>query len=330
MSSEPGDAAMRHRTLGRTGLSVSELGYGAWGIGGTMWIGADDDESLRALRRAIELGVNFLDTARGYGEGHSEELVGRAAREAADTVYVATKIPPLDRQWPARAGVAAHEAYPADWIVANTEQSLRTLGLEAIDVQQFHVWSDKWLDQGDWLEAVARLKAEGKVRFFGVSINDHQPESVLRLVESGHVDTIQLIYNIFDQSPADELFAAAENANVGVIVRVPFDEGALTGSVRPDTTFPEGDFRNRYFAGDRKREVWERVQAIAAELDLPVEALPEVALRFCLSNTATSTAIPGMRSVLNVDRNARAIAAGPLDESRLEVLRRHRFDANFY
>jgi aryl-alcohol dehydrogenase-like predicted oxidoreductase len=330
MSSEPGDAAMRHRTLGRTGLSVSELGYGAWGIGGTMWIGADDDESLRALRRAIELGVNFLDTARGYGDGHSEELVGRAAREAADTVYVATKIPPLDRQWPARAGVAAHEAYPADWIVANTEQSLRTLGLEAIDVQQFHVWSDKWLDQGDWLEAVARLKAEGKVRFFGVSINDHQPESVLRLVESGHVDTIQLIYNIFDQSPADELFAAAENANVGVIVRVPFDEGALTGSVRPDTTFPEGDFRNRYFAGDRKREVWERVQAIAAELDLPVEALPEVALRFCLSNTATSTAIPGMRSVLNVDRNARAIAAGPLDESRLEVLRRHRFDANFY
>ena len=331
MSSESrGDGALRHRTLGRTGLVVSELGYGAWGIGGTMWIGADDEESLRALRQAIELGVNFIDTAYGYGDGHSEELVGAAARQAAETVYVATKIPPLNGQWPARPGVHAQDAYPAAWIRTCTERSLERLGLEAIDVQQFHVWSDEWVDQGDWLEAVNQLEREGKIRFFGVSVNDHQPDSVMRLVESGRVDTIQLIYNIFDQSPEDELFAAAVAANVGVIVRVPFDEGALTGHIRPETTFPEGDFRNRYFAGDRKRQVWDRVQAIAADLDVPVDRMAEIALRFCLSHRAATTAIPGMRSTGNVERNVKAIEAGPLDSAQLEILRRHRWTANFY
>jgi aryl-alcohol dehydrogenase-like predicted oxidoreductase len=330
MSSEGSTGAMRRRTLGRTELSVSELGYGAWGIGGTMWIGADDAESLRALRRAIELGVNFIDTAYGYGDGHSEELVGAAARQAAETVYVSSKIPPRNGQWPARPGVHAQEAYPATWIRSCTERSLANLGLETIDVQQFHVWSDEWVDQGDWLEAVTELKREGKIRFFGVSINDHQPESVLRLVRSGTLDTVQLIYNIFDQSPEDELFAATVAANVGVIVRVPFDEGALTGRIRPETTFPEGDFRNRYFAGDRKREVWERVQAIAADLDVPVERMPEIALRFCLSHAAVTTVIPGMRSTLNAERNAKAIEAGPLDSTQLEILHRHRWDVSFY
>jgi aryl-alcohol dehydrogenase-like predicted oxidoreductase len=321
---------MPRRTLGRTGLAVSELGYGAWGIGGTMWVGADDDESLRALRQAIELGVNFIDTAYGYGDGHSEELVGVAARQAAEAVYVASKIPPLNRQWPARPGAHARDAYPAAWIRSCTERSLENLGVEAIDVQQFHVWSDEWVDQGDWREAVTELQREGKIRFFGVSVNDHQPESVVRLVESGLVDTIQLIYNIFDQSPEDEILAAAAAANVGVIVRVPFDEGSLTGHIRPETTFPEGDFRNRYFAGDRKREVWERVQAIAADLDVPVDGIAEIALRFCLSHPAVTTAIPGMRSTLNVERNVKAIEAGPLDAAQLELLRRHRWVTNFY
>ncbi len=325
-----GHTEMRYRTLGRTGLTISELGYGAWGIGGTMWIGADDDESLRALRRAIELGVNFIDTAYGYGDGHSEELVGVAVREASETVHVASKIPPLNGQWPARPGVHAQDAYPSGWIRSCTERSLRNLGLETIDIQQFHVWSDEWIGKGDWLEAVTELKREGKIRFFGVSVNDHQPDSVIRLVESGEVDTIQLIYNIFDQSPKDEILTAARAADVGVIVRVPFDEGALTGSIRPETIFPEGDFRNRYFAGDRKREVWERVQAIAADLDLPVDRMAEIALRFCLSHDAVTTAIPGMRSTQNVERNVRAIEAGRLEGAQLELLRRHRWAANFY
>jgi aryl-alcohol dehydrogenase-like predicted oxidoreductase len=321
---------MRYRTLGRTGLEVSELGFGAWGIGGTMWIGADDEESMRALRLAIERGVNFLDTAYGYGDGHSEQLVGAAVRESAETVYVASKIPPQNRQWPARPGVRAEEAFPADWIVACTERSLQNLGLETIDVQQFHVWSDEWVGQGDWLDGIERLKRDGKIRFFGVSINDHQPENAIRLVESGLVDTVQVIYNVFDQSPEDALFPAVEAAGVGVIVRVPLDEGALTGSVRPETTFPEGDFRNRYFAGERRREVWERVQAIAGDLELEIDRLAEIALRFCLSHPATSIVIPGMRSTRNVERNVRAASAGPLEDGQLAKLRPHRWVVDFY
>ena len=321
---------MRHRQLGRTGLHVSELGYGAWGIGQFMWLGAEDDESLRALARAFELGVDFVDTALAYGEGHSERLVGDAVRAFGGDIRVATKIPPKNYQWPARAGVHADEAFPADWVVECTETSLRNLGFDAIDVQQFHVWSDEWVDQGTWREGIERLKADGKIRHFGVSINDHQPETALRLVESGTVETVQVIYNAFDQSPADRLFAATIEAGVGVIVRVPFDEGSLTGRIRPDTTFPEGDWRNDYFRGDRKREVWERVNAIADELGVPVDSMPEIALRYCLSHPAVSTVIPGMRSTRNVEANAASAERGPLDEDTLAVLARHRWDRNFY
>jgi aryl-alcohol dehydrogenase-like predicted oxidoreductase len=321
---------MLYRTLGRTGLEVSELGFGAWGIGGTGWIGADDDESLRALRVAIEHGVNFLDTAYGYGDGHSERLVGAAVRESGETVYVASKVPPKNERWPAPSGVRAEEAFTADWIVSCTERSLQNLGLETIDVQQFHVWSDEWVGQGDWLDGIERLKRDGKIRFFGVSINDHQPENAIRLVESGLVDTVQVIYNIFDQSPEDVLFPTVRAAHVGVIVRVPLDEGALTGSIRPETTFPKGDFRDRYFAAERRREVWERVQAIAGDVDVEVDQLAEIALRFCLSHPAANVVIPGMRSTRNVERNLRAASAGPLEESQLTRLRRHRWVVDFY
>ena len=321
---------MEYRTLGKTGLQVSELGYGAWGIGKTMWIGADDEESLRALRRAVGDGVNFLDTALGYGDGHSERLVGQVARAANGTVRVATKIPPKNMVWPAPRGVAANDAYPADWVVECTERSLANLGLETIDVQQFHVWSDEWVGQGDWLEGIERLRSQGKIRFFGVSINDHQPSNAIKLVNSGHVDTVQVIYNIFDQSPEDELFPAVKAADVGVIVRVPFDEGSLTGKINPATTFPDGDFRNRYFAGDRKDQVWERVQAIAKDLGAPIDRLSEIALRYCLSQPEVSTVIPGMRSVPNVDANVAAAALGPLSAEQVEILHRYRWVRSFY
>lgn len=321
---------MRYRRLGRTGIEVSELGYGAWGIGGAGWIGADDEESLRALRRAIELGVTFVDTALAYGEGHSERLVGQVVRQATEQVYVATKIPPKNQQWPAADGVAARDAFPADWVVSCTERSLRNLGLETIDVQQFHVWSDEWVGEGDWLDAVERLKADGKIRFFGVSINDHQPANALRLIESGVVDTVQVIYNVFDQSPEDELFAAVQEHDVGVIVRVPFDEGSLTGRIRPDTEFPDGDFRAEYFAGDRRREVWERAQAIAADVGVPVDEVAEPALRYCLSHPAVSTVIAGMRSTRNVERNAAAVERGPLSAEQVETLHGHRWVRSFY
>jgi aryl-alcohol dehydrogenase-like predicted oxidoreductase len=321
---------MKYRKLGRTGLEVSELGYGAWGISKVAWIGADDDESLRALDDAIEHGVNFIDTALGYGNGHSEMLVGRAVRQAEGSVLVASKIPPKNSQWPDRAGVPAQEAYPADWVVECTERSLANLGLETIDVQQFHVWSDEWVGKGDWAEAIERLRAEGKIRYFGISINDHQAANAVKLVGSGLVDTVQVIYNIFDQSPADQLFAAVQAANVGVIVRVPFDEGGLTGKVTPETEFPTEDFRNNYFGGDRKEQVWERVQAIAKDLGVPVQKLPEIALRFCISNPAVSTVIPGMRSRANVDANIQSIDLGPLSAQELEILAHHRWERNFY
>jgi aryl-alcohol dehydrogenase-like predicted oxidoreductase len=321
---------MLYRSLGRTRLEISTLGYGAWGIGGTMWIGADDDESLRALRRSIELGVNFIDTAHGYGNGHSERLVGQVVRDSPETVFVSTKIPPKNGRWPAPSGVRAEDAFPADWVVARTEESLERLGLETIDVQQFHVWSDEWVGQGDWLDAVEQLKRDGKIRFFGVSINDHQPANAIKLVESGHLDTVQVIYNVFDQSPEDELFPAVLAANVGVIVRVPFDEGSLTGRIRPGTEFPAGDFRHNYFKGDRKQQVWDRVQAIAADLGISVDEVADIALRFCVTHPAVSTAIPGMRSVGNVERNVASADAGPLSAQQIEILRRHRWVRSFY
>lgn len=319
---------MNHRMLGKTHLQVSELGYGAWGIGKSMWLGAEDDESMKALRRAIDGGVNFLDTALVYGDGHSESLVGRAVRNSAETVYVASKVPPANWSWP--AGGEAGEAYPGKWVRECTERSLSNLGLETIDVQQFHVWSDSWVGQGDWLEAVQQLKADGKIRSFGVSINDHQPANAIELVRSGVVDTVQVIYNIFDQSPEDELFPAVMEHNVGVIVRVPFDEGSLAGRVTPSTEFPEGDFRNDYFGGDRRSEVWERLEALVHELGIPLERLPEVALRYTLSHPAVSTVIPGMRSLRSVEANLAAEAKGHLSDPELEILRRHRWIRNFY
>ena len=192
---------MKYRELGKTGLKVSEIGYGAWGIGKSMWIGASDDESLKALHRSIDLGLNFIDTALEYGDGHSEKLVGQVVRERSETIYVATKIPPKNEVWPAQPGTPVAKAFPSEHVMACTEESLKNLGLEAIDVQQFHVWSDEWVDQGDWLEAILKLKHQGKIRHFGVSINDYQPENAIKLVETGAVDTVQVIHNIFEQSP---------------------------------------------------------------------------------------------------------------------------------
>jgi aryl-alcohol dehydrogenase-like predicted oxidoreductase len=319
---------VNHRRLGSTGLEVSEIGYGAWGIGQHMWIGADDEESLRALDRAIDLGLNFIDTALAYGNGHSEQLVGQTVRQRSETVFVATKIPPKNLQWPARPGTHADEAFPSEHIRACTERSLRNLGLERIDVQQFHVWHDDWLEQGDWLETVEALKREGKIRCFGVSINDHAPDTALGLVRSGRVDTVQVIYNVFDQSPEDELFPAVQEHGVGLIARVPFDEGGLTGSITPASEFPEGDFRAAYFRGDRKQQVADRVAAIVADIGIEPDRIAEIALRYVLSHDAVSTVIPGMRSLRNVERNM-ALSDG-LPPDVVAKLRAHRWVRDFY
>jgi aryl-alcohol dehydrogenase-like predicted oxidoreductase len=319
---------VNQRALGRTGFEVSEVGYGAWGIGGSGWLGAEDDESLRALHRAVDLGVTLIDTALGYGAGHSEELVGEIVRERS--VLVSTKIPPKNRIWPAPDGIDPEEAFPADHVRGCTERSLRNLGLDTIDVQQFHVWSDEWTDGGSWRDAIEALKSEGKIRAFGVSINDHQPANAIKLIESGAVDTVQVIYNVFDQSPEDELLPACERHGIGVLARVPLDEGALTGRIEPDTEFPEGDFRNRYFRDDRRQQVADHVQAILDDLGIEREQLPEVALRYVLSHPAVSSVIPGMRSVRNVERNCALGDGRGLSDEQVAALKKHRWDRNFY
>lgn len=321
---------MRYRALGKTGFSVSEIGYGGWGIGKKGWIGADDKESLASLNRAIDLGLNFIDTALVYGDGHSERLIGQVVRGRSERVYVATKVPPKNRILPAPPGVHADEAFPGSHIVECTEQSLSNLGIETIDIQQFHVWSDEWIEQGDWLETVQRLKEQGKIQHFGISINDHQPWNALRLIKTGVLDTVEVIYNMFDQSPEDELLQACRQYNVGVIVRAPLDEGGLTGKIRPESVFDENDFRTRYFRGDRKQEVFKRVQAIASDLEIGLDALPETALRYILSSPDVSTVIPGMRSVSHVDRNVAISDGHVLSSEQLQKLKAHRWVRDFY
>jgi aryl-alcohol dehydrogenase-like predicted oxidoreductase len=328
-STEIGRQIVRYRKLGRSGLSVSEIGYGAWGIGGNAWVGAAEDESVRALNRAIDLGVNLIDTARGYGE--SERIVGRVVRDRpGDEVYVATKVPPKNGTWPAPDGLDPAETFPGAHIRDSLETSLRASGLDHFDVVQFHVWSDEWVGRGDWLETIADLKQQGKIGLFGVSINDHQPDNAVELVRSGVVDTVQVIYNIFDQAPAARLFPACQEHGVGVIVRVALDEGGLTGRITGGTTFPDGDFRNHYFRGDRRAQVENRVAAITSDLGITPDDMAETALRFVLSAPAVSTVIPGMRTIRNVERNSAVSDGRLLTDHQLAVLAKHRWQRNFY
>ncbi len=237
---------MKYRALGKIKEPLSEIGFGAWGIGQKWWGPTDDKESMKALKAAWDAGVTFFDTAYVYGDGHSERLIGQALK--GKKAFVATKIPPKNNEWPPTEKTRFEDAFPADWITSCTERSLKNLGRDALDLTQFHVWSDRWLEQGA-AEAIHRLRSSGKIRAFGVSINDHAPESALKLVASGLVDSVQVIFNIFDQSPAEKLFPLCEQYKVGVIARVPFDEGGLTGAFTKDTTFPPGDFRGQYFKG---------------------------------------------------------------------------------
>lgn len=320
---------MRYRKLGRTNFEVSEIGHGAWGIGGKQWLGGTDDESLAALRRAIELGVNLIDTALAYGDGHSERLVGQIVRDTRHKIFVATKVPPMNGLWPARPGIPIGEVFPYDYIMRSAEESLRNLGLETIDLLQLHVWNPEWDDAEDWRRAFEDLKRSGKVRAVGLSINAHQPDSALGALRTGMVDAIQAIYNIFEQSPERQLFPLAQEKNVGILARVPLDEGGLTGHIDENTVFPAGDFREHYFRGDGKRQVAERVRALRADLGAEGEPLAETALRFCLSHPAVSTVIPGMRTRRHAELNAAVSERGPLPAETLAVLKRHAWERRF-
>ncbi len=322
---------MHYRKLGATESQISEIGFGAWGIGGNQWLGGKDDESLRALRRAFELGVNFVDTALAYGEGHSEQLVGKVVKETFHRIFIATKIPPKNRIWPASPTTPISEVFPYDYIVKCTEQSLRNLGVEQIYLQQYHVWNDAWIETDEWRQAIVDLKKSGKVRYFGISASEHDPDSALKVTASGVIDSVQVIYNIFDQSPERRLLPLCEEKKVGVLARVPLDEGGLTGTITEDTQFEPGEFRESYFRGDRKRQVVEHVEALKKDIGTYPGTLAEVALRFCLSHRAVSSVIPGMRRVATVESSCRATAAsGMLDKQMLAKLKNHAWDRNFY
>ena len=319
---------MRFRKLGRTDDTISEIGFGTWGIGKQLWVGAEDSESMRALHQAIDQGVTFIDTALAYGEGHSERLVGQVLAERRERIYVATKVPPKNKVWPARGSV--EEVFPGDYITRCAEMSLRHLNVETIDLLQLHVWDPSWIAEKQWYDALKELQGKGKISHFGISVNDHQPESALELVQSNLIDTVQVIYNIFDQSPEDNLFPLCLENGVGVIARVPFDEGALTGSITPQTEFPKKDWRNFYFQGDRKRQIHERVQELSRLLDGEAATLGDLALKFCLHHEAVSTVIPGMRRVKHVKANLAVSDQPPLSEQIIDKLRQHRWEKNFY
>lgn len=320
---------MQYRTLGRTGLKVSEIGFGAWGIGG-MWGPRDDEQALSALRRALDLGINFIDTALAYGDGHSERLIARAFRERGNRVNVATKIPPKNHEWPARPDSLLKDVFPRDWIIRCTERSLKHLETDCLNLQQLHVWAERWLEETEWIETLQDLKTAGKIRFIGVSVNDHEPETAIKLVRSGWVDTIQVIYNIFDQSPAERLLPLAGENNIGIIARCPFDEGGLTGTLRADTVFPEGDWRREYFYGDRLKETVARVEDLKFLIRGEIRSLSKAALQFCLSHPAVSCVIPGMRRPEHVEENVTVSDGKGLPSAELERLRAHAWPRNFY
>lgn len=315
---------MQHRTFGRLGWPVSTIGYGMWGMSG--WSGSDDDASRVALNEAVSLGCNFFDTAWGYGKGHSERLLGELVRAHPDKrLYTASKLPPKNMQWPSRRGMTLNEVFPPDHIKEFAERTMENLGIPVLDLLQFHVWEDAWAHDDRWWRAMSSLRDQGLIGGIGVSVNRWEPSNVLDTLRTGHVDAVQVIYNIFDQSPEDELFPLCKELDIAVIARVPFDEGSLTGTMTKDTRFPDTDFRHIYFGQENLGPTLDRVDALRP--DVPVGmTMPELALRFILANDDVSTVIPGMRSVPHVQSNIAASDAPALPRGTIERMRAHQWD----
>ena len=315
---------MKYRGFGRAGWSVSEIGYGMWGLAG--WTGSDDVETAAALDRAVELGCNFFDTAWAYGDGRSERLLGRLVRDHPEPrLYVATKVPPKNLKWPSRRGYSLDECFPPDHIREYTEKSLENLDLPRIDLLQFHVWEDAWAHDPRWQRALEDLKRQGLIDAVGVSVNRWEPANVLETLRTGLIDAVQVIFNIFDQSPQDELFPLCRELNVAVIARVPFDEGTLTGTLTRESRWPQGDWRNTYFVAENLARSVDRAELLRPSVP-PGMSMPELALRWILAEPTVSTIIPGMRKINHVDANVAASDDRPLDSVLLNQLKAHRWD----
>jgi len=322
---------MRYRRFGRTGWNVSEIGYGMWGMGG--WSGSDDKESLDSLQRAIDLGCNFFDTAWAYGDGHSEQLLGKTLRANKNNpavggpdrkLYAATKVPPKNRRWPSRPEYSLDDSYPPDYIFDYVDKSLQNLGVETLDLIQLHTWEDSWLDDERISRAIEELRSSGKVQAFGLSLNRWEPANGIRAVRTGRIDAVQVIYNIFDQNPEDELFPACREKDVAVIARVPFDEGSLTGTLTVKSSWPANDWRSTYFVPENLKASVVRADALKPLLSDGM-TMPEMALRFILNNPDVHTTIPGMRKRKNVESNLAASDKGPLPTQLHAQLRPHRW-----
>lgn len=300
------------------------MGYGMWGMAG--WSGSEDAESLESLHRSVELGCNFFDTAFAYGNGHSESLLGQLVRAHPDKkLYTASKIPPMNLKWPSRKGSKLDEVYPPEYIRATTCKTLDNLGLPSLDLMQFHVWEDTWAYDGRWQQVCEDLRAEGVVKAWGVSVNRWEPWNVVNTLRTGVIDAVQVIYNIFDQAPEDQLFPVADELKIAIIARVPFDEGTLTGTLTKDTRWPDGDWRNTYFVPENLNSSVERAERLRPLIPDGM-TMPELALRFILANPTVSTIIPGMRKLRHVDANIAASDGHPLPADLLAKLRDHRWD----
>jgi aryl-alcohol dehydrogenase-like predicted oxidoreductase len=315
---------MKYRRFGRTGWQVSEIGYGMWGMGG--WTGSDDAESIHSLQRAVDLGCNFFDTAWAYGEGRSERLLGELVRaNPQHRLYTATKIPPKNSTWPSRREFTLDDTFPPDYIEQRVHESLEHAGLPSFDLMQFHVWEDAWVEDDRWVKKLDELRSQGLIQAVGISINRWEPWNGLQAVRSGLIDAVQVIYNIFDQNPEDELFPACAEKDVAVIARVPFDEGTLTGTLTKDSKWPEGDWRNIYFVPDNLVPSVERADQLKPLV--PAEmTMPQLALRFILANPNVSTIIPGMRKLSHVDSNVAASTGDSLPAGLVAELRKHRWE----
>ena len=314
---------MRQRVFGKTGFKVGEIGHGLWGMGG--WTDANDEASRASLRLSIEGGCNFFDSAFAYGKGHSDNLIGEIAREYPERkLLLASKIPPADWKWPSSPKSPLHAVFPRAHVLEYAEKIRGAFG-RPIDLLQFHVWEDAWAGEAEWQDTVAELKATGVIKAFGLSLNRWQPENGIAAIETGHVEAVQVIYNIFDQAPEDQLFPVCRARNVGVIARVPLDEGSLGGKMTLETRFPEKDWRAGYFNPKNLAQTVARVEELKKVLPAGM-SLPEMALRFILSEPTVSTLIAGMRSAEHVRANLAVSDKGPLPADLIAKLRAHRWD----
>jgi len=315
---------MKYRRFGRTNWEVSEIGYGMWGLAG--WTGSDDEESFRALQLAVDMGCNFFDTAWGYGRGKSESILGELIRaNKGKKLYTATKMPPKNFKWPSRREYSLDDCFPPDHIEKYVEKSLKNAGLDSYDLMQFHTWEDKWLEDERGINKMLDLKKKGLFRAIGISINRWEPWNGVKAVRSGAIDAVQVIYNIFDQNPKDELFPACRDMNVAVIARVPFDEGTLTGTLTKESKWPDGDWRNTYFVPENLIPSVEHADALKPLVPAGM-TMSEMALRFILGESTVGTIIPGMRKTTHVGTNMAASDAGLLDNVLMAKLEKHRWD----